>query len=508
MLRELPAVVLVVGLIPLLWSGAVALLRGITGRSVRALAMRLEAAILILMIAPVLVGALLLVLAQLAPDAPLPGLDLRDIEWPQVWAPSPRETAAAPVLAGVDVWSIGSLIVVAIYLVGLAGAAFRLIGTRRRLDKIAATGVPCSTLGADVRITDETIPPFASWCGAIILPRVLVQTLPRVDFALIIRHERAHLDRGDPRSFWALAWIDVVFWPHPLVRRQTARCRLAAELACDTAVTEGAPACRVAYAGAFVAAIELATDSPLWAAGILSARTRGEHRVRLTQILSPAPASRSKLTRLSVAAAALLVVPMGAVQLVACSLGEAPQHVRGGAGESAPQAIVSEPAFEITAVKGATVQVQRIAEDHVRLAGPLRAAVSDGSAMSFESVDVYFLPTEQDASGREQPKVERMTFPRVFATGGRGFVVKDGHARPVRPEDIDPNDHDRTRTGETIHRSSAARPTEGLNAMILFGCGLIVSLPQLGQLETASCPLSASQAGAAVSQHVQPNPVQ
>src|SRR5690606_25200025 len=128
-------------------------------------------------------------------------------------------------------------------------------------------------LGAGVRITGENLPPFASVCGAIVLPRALIERMRPRELALVVAHERAHLDRGDPGAFWALAWVDALFWLNPFVRRQTGRCRLAAELACDALVLADTPGRRGDYARALVAAVRHTAAGPCLAPSVLSTRS-------------------------------------------------------------------------------------------------------------------------------------------------------------------------------------------------------------------------------------------
>lgn len=153
-----------------------------------------------------------------------------------------------------------------------------------------------------------------------VLPRALVDLLEPDQAALIVAHERAHARRGDPALFVALAWIDVLFWMNPFVRTQTRRVRLAAEVACDAAVTVAAPAMRRAYADAFVAAWKHSAGNAVECAPAVfsnrnSGRNPGEHRMRIAEIMR-APPARSKTPRAAaVALAAALVLPVAGVQM-------------------------------------------------------------------------------------------------------------------------------------------------------------------------------------------------
>src|SRR5262249_38779620 len=133
-------------------------------------------------------------------------------------------------------------------------------------------------------------------------------------------------------------------------RQQTRRCRLAAEIACDAAVIASEPESRTAYASALVAAIKRAAGEAAWAPGIFSTRDKGEHHMRLTRIMSGAPAPRSRLGRISVAAAALLILPVAGLQLVACASGPSADFV--AAAPSGP-----------TDISADTVDIRRLSVD-------------------------------------------------------------------------------------------------------------------------------------------------
>jgi lipopolysaccharide transport protein LptA len=277
------------------------------------------------MIAPVMIGAALLVAAPFLLEAPLPLHDLREIAGAQTpVAPPPPAVATVP---AIDLWPVASLAIAALYLAGLGACAVKLIRARARLARIEAASVPTSALGEGVRLADKACTPFASARGAIVLPRALVEALGPGELAMIARHERAHIDRGDPRAYSALAWIDALFWPNPFVRQQTRRCRLAAEIACDAAVIASELENRAAYAGALVAAIRHATGKAVFAPGMFSSRSNGEHHVRLTRIMNDATAARSRFGRVSIAAAALLILPVAGLQLVACVSGPSADFV-------------------------------------------------------------------------------------------------------------------------------------------------------------------------------------
>jgi tetratricopeptide (TPR) repeat protein/Zn-dependent protease with chaperone function len=343
--------ILVVGLLPLVWSGLVHVFNraGTSGRASEIAGMRLELAVLAFMVAPVAVGGALLLGAPLAPQATLPhfGLVLPEIDMrlpnfvpaaatATVGASAPHRLPHAATLA-----ALLSPALVSLYLLGFALAALRLLRARARLDAAAATGVLAPELGEGVRISDHAVPTHAGARGAIVLSRALIERLTEEDIVLVVRHERAHIERGDPRTFWALAWIDALFWFNPFVRSQTARCRLAAELSCDEEVVSVAPQRRMAYAQSLVSALRHAAQaSPAWASAH-SAGSAGEHRMRLTQIMTSARRDAGPRRWAALAAAGLLGAPLAALQL-ACA--QAPAVSPAPAAAPAPDPVAASAA--------------------------------------------------------------------------------------------------------------------------------------------------------------------
>ena len=314
---ELPVVALVVGLIPVLWSSVVAVLRALTTRraDIGVESMRAEAAVLGMMLSPVFIGTALLAFGSQMPRPTLLLPKLNNMI-SQI-SPASDLTTHAGFDLDFNPWQFMAFAATAIYLLGLCVAATRLLLARARLGRIANAGAPCPALGDDVRLSAETDFAFACSRG-IVLPRELATTLSAHELTLVVRHERAHIERGDPRTYWALAWVDALLWPNPFVHRQTARCRLAAELACDCAVIAGAPDSRATYAVALVAAIRHAAHAPCWMPGISSTRSKGESHLRITRILDPPPPPQNGLSCLVAAATGLLVIPVGLLQLAAC----------------------------------------------------------------------------------------------------------------------------------------------------------------------------------------------
>jgi murein DD-endopeptidase MepM/ murein hydrolase activator NlpD len=167
-----------------------------------------------------------------------------------------------------------------------------------------------------VVIADTDAPAFVGAGGKIILPRRLVAALAPAQLALVAAHERAHVRRGDEFYFEMLAWADALLWFNPLLRAQTERCRLAAELACDAAVIAAAPEMRRAYAQALVLALKhTAGDALACAPAVFSTRIVGEHRMRIDEIMHPGPRRRKRAAWAVTLAACVVAAPFGALQV-------------------------------------------------------------------------------------------------------------------------------------------------------------------------------------------------
>jgi murein DD-endopeptidase MepM/ murein hydrolase activator NlpD len=113
-----------------------------------------------------------------------------------------------------------------------------------------------------------------------------------------------------------MAWVDVMFWFNPFLRAQSRKCRLAAEVACDAAVTAAAPSMRKAYASMIVVALQHAAgDALACAPAAISPRNLGDYGMRITEIMSPSGRRSKRAGWAAFVLAAVLAIPAGAVQL-------------------------------------------------------------------------------------------------------------------------------------------------------------------------------------------------
>ena len=291
--------------LPLVWSAALLLLSGPPS----AASDHAERRRLLLMMLPTAVGIGLVGLAPYFPTtivipSPVP-----------IWLPA---AGADPGVGGSVPPSVPLLSVSAsqacavIYVAVTAWLSVRLVLAHARLTRLVNEAKPQPT-DRKIRWTRARVTPFAASNHAIVLPEVLKVQLDPLQIELVIAHERAHLRRDDPAFFWRLAWVDVIFWFNPFVRRQSERCRLAAELAVDDMVVRSAPSQRRSYARSLVEVLKCtASPAPQASPAISTFSPRGVYEMRINNILRPR-AARAAPHRV-LFAFTLLMAPLFAVQ--------------------------------------------------------------------------------------------------------------------------------------------------------------------------------------------------
>lgn len=183
--------------------------------------------------------------AMLATFIPLPAHD------PVLVAPMLQlATYTAPVLAvsGGAGWSSGLLLAWA------AGAAAAAIGFRRQhLAFLRGLGQLSGRNGAFYSDSDRFGPALVGlWRPKVIVPGDFARRYTQDEQALILAHERMHVQRRDPLANAALALLQCIFWFNPLVHLAAGRFRFDQELACDAAVMRQHPHRRRCYARAML----------------------------------------------------------------------------------------------------------------------------------------------------------------------------------------------------------------------------------------------------------------
>lgn len=145
----------------------------------------------------------------------------------------------------------------------------------------------------------------------ILIPRALVGRLPADALRDILRHEIAHIRRGD---LWLTATVRAVlalFWWNPFLRLIHARLDLAREMACDARAARGGGA-RVDYAGSLLSSAETLLDlgeRPAWlAVGMLERRSHLSQRIDSLIEAGPGEPPRQRHAMLALCVVALLAL--------------------------------------------------------------------------------------------------------------------------------------------------------------------------------------------------------
>lgn len=90
------------------------------------------------------------------------------------------------------------------------------------------------------------------WQPRIVLPGDFEQRYSPAEQALVLAHEQAHRQHGDPWANASAAGLLCLFWFNPLLYWALGRFRFDQELACDARVLEAAPHARQPYAHALL----------------------------------------------------------------------------------------------------------------------------------------------------------------------------------------------------------------------------------------------------------------
>lgn len=144
----------------------------------------------------------------------------------------------------------------------------------------------------------------------ILIPRALANTLDADTLRDILRHEIAHIRRGDLWLTAAVRAALATFWWSPFLRLIHARLDLAREMACDARAARGCGG-RVDYAGSLLSSAETLLDlgeRPAWlAVGMLERRSHLAQRI--DGLIEPGPGDepRHRHLAIGVCVSALLV---------------------------------------------------------------------------------------------------------------------------------------------------------------------------------------------------------
>lgn len=272
-----------------------------------------EKILLLVMLAPIAIGTLWLALSPwLTIHMPLPPLlgEGGDHDAPHglvVAASRPAVNWGAWIApAGLSLWTAAAVV-----------RLLPVVTAMARLAKLKANATVKIIAGATVHVAEATVSPLAWGRHTIILPARLVADLSSVEIALIVRHEQAHLNRRDPLLFAMLGLIDALLWFNPFVRAQTARCRLAAELACDIMAAGKNLSERETYARVLIKTLKhTAGNMQPHAPAVISNVKSGDYRMRLSEIMHGDPAARKTRPKWLLVGLFAGLLPIAAAQFV------------------------------------------------------------------------------------------------------------------------------------------------------------------------------------------------
>jgi beta-lactamase regulating signal transducer with metallopeptidase domain len=187
------------------------------------------------------------------------------------------------------------------------------------LDELLVQASRAGGLKKPVRavLVDQAVSPavYGIIHPVILIPRLLVSDLSRVQLRSAVLHEVVHVRRGDVWVHFFQALIQIIYWWHPLLWLANGRIRLAREEAVDDAVVDGLQGDAGAYPSMLlqVGRLVLGRSVPtLGLVGILE--TRSALRRRIERLLDQRVPRRTGLTlgsTLCVLAFGALALPMG-----------------------------------------------------------------------------------------------------------------------------------------------------------------------------------------------------
>ena len=225
----------------------------------------------------------------------------------QVTISLPATTNDFEAAAAATTSDLPALLLIACWLAGLAAliAVFRL--QQRRFQQSAGALEPVSALGRNVFAGAPTHGPAV--VGAlrpiILLPNDFNSRFSADEQALILAHERAHVERGDPLVNAAAMAVRAVHWFNPLVHVAAQVLRTDQELACDAAVIARHSGTERTYAQAMLKSHAEAFEVPVGCAWHTAAFHPLKERILM---LKASPSRLSRHLGLSFVAAAAFAV--------------------------------------------------------------------------------------------------------------------------------------------------------------------------------------------------------
>jgi beta-lactamase regulating signal transducer with metallopeptidase domain len=215
-------------------------------------------------------------------------------------------TVAAP--------GLPALAVVVCWLIGVGAMAAMFVVRQRGFVRSAGAPEPVAALGRNVfRVAPSHGPAVVGALRPmIVLPRDFAERFSAEEQALVLAHERAHLERFDPMVNAAAMGLRAVNWFNPLVHLAARALRIDQELACDAAVLARHAGAHRAYGEAMLKSHAAAFDVPIGCAWHTAAFHPLKERILM---LKSSPSRLGRSLGLSLVAAAALGV-CGAVWLL------------------------------------------------------------------------------------------------------------------------------------------------------------------------------------------------
>lgn len=253
-----------------------------------------------------LAGALLLPMVVLVPASKAIALEM---------APFTIVTAAARAAAKAPAWSSPRLWI-GLWALVTALMLLRLVIGHLRVRRAIHSATP---IAPGIYVADVNVPVATGLLRpAVLMPR-FAANWPDWQRAAAVRHERAHIERGDPRANFIAHLACALYWFHPLVWVMAALLRREQETACDDAVLHSGfePA---TYAEALLAVARKSTPTLLISNSLAGCAmtTQIDVKHRILRLLDRGIARTTSTATLRIAAvafAALVLIVGGGIKV-------------------------------------------------------------------------------------------------------------------------------------------------------------------------------------------------
>ncbi|HTT05375.1 MAG TPA: M56 family metallopeptidase [Steroidobacteraceae bacterium] len=182
----------------------------------------------------------------------------------------------------------------------------------------------CVACGADGLLRSDRIGApmlVGAWRPRVVIPTSFEARYPEKDRALMLAHERAHRDRGDPLVNLIATLFLCLFWFNPLMYWGLGRFHFDQELACDAYVLSNSSSSKRRYAKALLKA--QLTSQSLWQVP-LGCHWLSDHplKERIIMLKLPSPGLYRQLSGIAVTVAFTLA----SAYAVSSSFAQAPLH--------------------------------------------------------------------------------------------------------------------------------------------------------------------------------------